>query len=80
MTAMLYFLNLVLTATLSRGPAPAPPEFAEAASGPGEAPAVFDRLRPWVTAAIVMAVVAYGPTLVRLVTATPMNAPGFRVW
>jgi len=27
-----------------------------------------------------MLVVAYGPVLFRLVTTTPMNAPGFRVW
>jgi cytochrome c oxidase subunit I len=79
-SAILYFLNLVLTVTLSRRPAPAPPEFAEAASSAVEAPAVFDRLRPWVVLAIVMLVVAYGPTLFRLVTTTPMNAPGFRVW
>jgi cytochrome c oxidase subunit I len=79
-SAMLYFLNLALTVTLSRRPAPAPPEFAEAASSAVEAPAVFDRLRPWVVLAIVMLVVAYGPTLFRLVTTTPMNAPGFRVW
>jgi hypothetical protein len=24
--------------------------------------------------------VAYGPVLFRLVTTTPMNVPGFRVW
>jgi cytochrome c oxidase subunit 1 len=79
-SAMLYFLNLVLTVTVSRQPAPAPPEFAEASSSAVESPAIFDRLRPWVALAIVMLVVAYGPVLFRLVTTTPMNAPGFRVW
>ncbi len=79
-SAMLYFLNLVLTVTVSRLPAPAPPEFAEASSSAVESPAIFDRLRPWVALAIVMLVVAYGPVLFRLVTTTPMNVPGFRVW
>jgi cytochrome c oxidase subunit 1 len=79
-SAMLYFLNLVLTVTVSKIPAPAPPAFAETASSPGETPAIFDRLRPWVALAIVMLVVAYGPVLVRLVATSPMNVPGFRVW
>jgi cytochrome c oxidase subunit I len=79
-SAMLYFLNLVLTVTISREPAPPPPDFAETASTAEEVPAIFDRLRPWVALAIVMLVVAYGPVLFRLVTTSPMNAPGFRVW
>jgi len=79
-SAMLYFLNLVLTVTVSRQPAPAPPEFAEAGSSAVDSPAIFDRLRPWVALAIVMLIVAYGPVLFRLVSTTPMNVPGFRVW
>jgi len=59
---------------------PRRPEFAEASSSAVESPAIFDRLRPWVALAIVMLVVAYGPVLFRLVTTTPMNVPGFRVW
>jgi len=79
-SAMLYFVNLVLTLTASRQPAPAPPEFARAASDAADAPAIFDRFRPWVAAAVAMLVVAYGPTLARLVWTTPMNVPGLRVW
>jgi hypothetical protein len=66
--------------TVSRIPAPAPPAFAETASSPAETPAIFDRLRPWVALAVVMLLVAYGPVLLRLVTTSPMNVPGFRVW
>lgn len=77
---MLYFLNLVLTLVASRGPAPAMPEFAKAVSGPERAPAILDRWAPWLALAVVLIVIAYGPTLVRLVATTPFNAPGLRVW
>ena len=80
LSALLYFLNMVLTVTVSRrAPQPAP-EFAEALSGPDHAPAFLDRWRPWLVASAVLIVIAYGPTLVRLVTTTPLNTPGLRVW
>jgi hypothetical protein len=77
---MLYFLNLILTLVASRAPAPAPPVFAEALSGPDHAPAILDRWRPWITLAFVLIAIAYGPTLLRLAVTTPFNAPGLRVW
>jgi cytochrome c oxidase subunit 1 len=79
-SAVCYFLNLVLTLAASRKPAPAMPGFAEALSGAEHAPAILDRWRPWLALAAVLIVIAYGPTLVRLATTTPFNAPGFRVW
>jgi hypothetical protein len=33
-----------------------------------------------VVTAAVMLVIAYGPTLARLVATSQLNAPGFRVW
>ena len=81
LSSLLYFfLNIVLTLVASRGPAPAVPEFAEALSGPGPAPAVLDRWRPWIVLAFVLIAVAYGPTLVRLAATTPLTTPGLRVW
>jgi cytochrome c oxidase subunit 1 len=80
LSALLYFLNLVLTVTVSRAPAPPVPAFAEAASGPEYAPAFLDRWRPWLALAVALIVVAYGPTLVRLAVTTPLSVPGFRVW
>jgi cytochrome c oxidase subunit 1 len=79
-SGILYLLNLFLTITVSRGAAPAALEFAVPAAPAEEGPAVLDRLRPWVVTAVVMLVIAYGPTLARLVATSQLNAPGFRVW
>jgi cytochrome c oxidase subunit 1 len=54
--------------------------FAEAMSGPEHAPAVLDRWRPWLALAIVLIIIAYGPTLARLVSITSFDSPGLRVW
>jgi cytochrome c oxidase subunit 1 len=79
-SAVLYFAVVVLTVTASRrAPQPAL-EFAEALSGPNESPAFLDRWRPWLALAAILIIVAYGPTLVRLVATTPLPSPGFRVW
>jgi len=80
LSALLYFLNLVLTVTVSRGPAPAVPAFAEAQSGPEHAPAFLDRWRPWLALAVALLLVAYAPTLLRLATSAALTSPGMRVW
>lgn len=79
-SAMLYFLNLAMTAFASKEPAGIKLEFAETAPGHAEAPAVMDRLTPWVTATVVLIVLAYGPTIFRLATSTPFNIQALRVW
>lgn len=79
-SSVAYFVNLVLTLTASRGPAPAVPEFAEALSGPDHAPAVLDRWRPWLVVAALLIAIAYGPMLVRLAFTAPLTTPGLRVW
>jgi hypothetical protein len=79
-SGVLYLLNLLLTATVSRVPAPAVPEFAVAAAPPEDGPALLDRLRPWVVTAVVFLVIAYGPTLARLIATSRLDVPGFRVW
>jgi len=79
-SGILYLLNLVLTVTVSRAPAPAVPEFAVSTAPPEDGPAILNRLRPWIVTAVVFLVIAYGPTLARLVATSRLNAPGFRVW
>jgi cytochrome c oxidase subunit 1 len=79
-SALLYFLNLLLTLVASRAPAPDLPAFAEAMSGADHAPIVLDRWRPWLALALVLIVIAYGPTLVRLALTTSLQSPGYRVW
>ena len=80
LSALLYFLNMVLTVTVSRrAPQPAV-EFADALSGPDHAPAFMDRWRPWLALTALLIVIAYGPTLVRLATTASLTTPGLRVW
>jgi cytochrome c oxidase subunit 1 len=79
-SAVLYFLNLVLTAVASRRVEQPALEFAEALSGADQAPAFLDRWRPWLVLAAILIAVAYGPTLARLAVTTPLDTPGLRVW
>jgi cytochrome c oxidase subunit I len=80
LSALLYFLNIVLTVTASRQPAPAMPEFSEAISGPEESPAFLDRWPVWLAVSAALIVIAYGPVLYHLLKTTPFDNPGFRVW
>jgi len=48
------------------------PEFAEAISGPEEAPAFLDRWPVWLTVSGVLIVVVYGPTLYHLFATTSL--------
>ena len=80
LSALLYFLNMVLTVTASRRVAQPAVEFADAVSGADHAPAFVDHWKPWLVGAIVLIAVAYGPTFVRLAATTPLTTPGLRVW
>lgn len=79
-SGLLFFVNVVLTLVASKEPSREEMPVAEALSGPEEAPAVFERWRVWVGAAVVLIVVGYGPALVHLVSAASLTSPGFQVW
>jgi cytochrome c oxidase subunit 1 len=80
LSALLYFLNLVLTWVASRQPAPEAPAFAEALSGAEDAPLWVDRLRPWLVLSAIFILVAYGPLLMDMVGHGLMTIRGVRVW
>ena len=79
-SALLYFLNMLLTCVASHAPAPETPAFAEALSGPEEGPAILDRWRPWLVLTAIFLILAYGHPLIHLISNTPLNVPGMRVW
>jgi cytochrome c oxidase subunit 1 len=79
-SAILYFVNIVGTVAASKEPAAVDVDFADAVSGPEDCPAILDRWWPWVTGAVVLIVIAYVPTVVRLVASTPFGQQGMRVW
>ena len=79
-SALLYFVIIAMTAFVSKKAAVERPAFAEALSGPADAPAFLDRLAPWVGAALVLILLAYGHTIWHLTFDAPFSSPGFRVW
>lgn len=79
-SGVLYLLNLLLTATISRASAPPAPAFAESMAPAEDGPAALNRVRPWLVVAVILLVIAYGPTLARLVATSRLDAPGLRVW
>ncbi len=79
-SSLLYFLNVALTVWRSRPGHQEDFAFSEYLSGSGQSPELLDRWRPWLALAGVLIVLAYGPTLARLILTTPFNAPGLRVW
>jgi cytochrome c oxidase subunit 1 len=79
-SGVLFFLNMVFTPLLSRRRAEVEIPIADALSGPEHAPAILDQWRPWLAVSAVLILVAYVPVLVYLLTTTPFNVLGWRVW
>ena len=69
----------------ARGPKVAPEEvpaipIAESLRDPQLTPVWLDRFKPWLIAAGVLIVVAYGPQLWDQITGIQLNAPGWKPW
>lgn len=79
-SAVCYFINIIMTVAASRQPAAVEIPAAEALAGPEEAPRILDRWWPWLAVAGLLILLAYGPTIAEIVSTTPLNAPGYRVW
>jgi cytochrome c oxidase subunit 1 len=79
-SALFYFVNMGMTVVASRQPAAVEIPTATAVNGPDEAPRLLDRWWPWLAVTGLLILLAYGPTVARLVSTTPLNAPGYRVW
>ncbi len=79
-SGLLFFVNMVLTLAASREPAQVEIPAAEALHGPEAGPAVLDRWRPWLTVALALVVLAYGPVLGMLAASAAFNVRGIRVW
>lgn len=81
-SGVIYIVVCVMTALAGKRVwAPQPElEFSEAQAGPEHAPALLDRWDIWVIVAVLLVVVAYGPTLLDLLTTNGLNTPGRRVW
>lgn len=79
-SAILYYVNMVMTITAGKPQAEQPIPFSKAISGPEDVPAILDRWTPWLVIAIVLILLNYGPLLYQLFTTTPLNVPGLRTW
>jgi cytochrome c oxidase subunit 1 len=53
---------------------------AESIRDPQLTPDWLDRWAPWLIAAFVLVLIAYGPQLVSQITNISLTSPGFRVW
>ncbi|HMQ30260.1 MAG TPA: b(o/a)3-type cytochrome-c oxidase subunit 1 [Chloroflexaceae bacterium] len=79
-SALLYYVNMVLTITRGQPEPNQEVPFAAKVSGPEDVPAVLDRFWPWVLGALVLVAINYGPTLFFLITTGRFNIPGMRPW
>ncbi len=79
-SAILYYLNMVMTIFKGKPDTSIEIPFSKAISGPSDVPVVLDRWKPWLALAFLMIVINYIPLLISLITSSPFNIPGMRTW
>lgn len=79
-SAILYYLNMIMTITAGKKEAEPMVPFAKAVSGSEDAPKVLDNFKPWLAISFALILINYAPTLIRLISTTPLNIPGMRSW
>ncbi|MEI2689405.1 MAG: b(o/a)3-type cytochrome-c oxidase subunit 1 [Anaerolineae bacterium] len=80
--AYLFITILVVTVLRKRAPAAEVPEIPEAESiqDPQLTPAWLDRWAPWLTIAILLILLVYGPNLFYQISNMQNTSPGFKLW
>jgi cytochrome c oxidase subunit 1 len=78
-SALLYYLNMILTITAGKKDTVPMVPFARTVSGPEDGPRVLDNFKPWLAIAFALIVINYTPTLIRLVSEMQF-IPGMRSW
>jgi cytochrome c oxidase subunit 1 len=79
-SALSYFLNIVMTVVASPQAATVEMPVAEVMSGPEDALRILDQWWPWLAVTGLLILLAYGPTIAQLVSTVRLQAPGYRVW
>ncbi len=79
-SGLLFFINMLMTMWASKQEVEIEVPFAEAVAGPSDAPAILERWGIWITSAVVLVLLAYGPPLAGILSNLELQSPGFKVW
>lgn len=78
-SAILFFLNMIMTAYFSKEKAQVEMPIAEPLNAE-LTPAWLDSWKPWLVGTVALIVIGYGPMLFQLIRDVAMTSPGFNVW
>lgn len=78
-SALLYYINMVMTITKGEPTDAVEIPWSKAISGPEDGPKILDRWVPWVTVALLLLAINYGPLLYNLISNMEL-IPGRRTW